>query len=248
MKLLIVDDERKSRETLQSIVNDYCPEITSVSTATNIDEAQKQIAVFRPQIILLDITMPGGNGFELLKRIAEINFEVIFITAHNTFGIEAVKANALDYLLKPVEVEEICQAIQKAIKKIAEKNLASNIKLLLNQLDGKADRSQKITIPEKEGLIFINTEDIVSLVADGAYTQLILVNQKKVLSTRPLKEYENILPHDDFIRVHNSYIINIHHVKYYHRGVGGAVTMTDGPKIIISKRKKKEFLDRFFMD
>jgi two-component system, LytTR family, response regulator len=244
MKILIVDDERKSRETLQLLIENYCPGVTVVGTAQGIDDALVQIAMHNPQLVLLDISMPGGTGFDLLKKISNINFEVIFITAFDKFGIEAIKANAIDYILKPVSIEELKRALQKAQMRLEEKNNAGDIQMLLKQLDPKP-KQNKITVPSSDGLVFISPDEIIHLGAEGSYTNITLNNGKKVLSTRHLKEYENQLPQNSFIRVHHSYIINIEYVKHYQRGDGGYVIMIDGSEIMVSKRKKKDFLNRF---
>jgi two-component system, LytTR family, response regulator len=244
MKVLIVDDESKSRETLQLLIENYCTGVTVAGAAQGIDDALVQIAMHNPQLVLLDISMPGGTGFDLLKKISAINFEVIFITAFDNFGIEAIKANALDYLLKPVSIEELQRAIQKAKTRLLEKTNASDIQMLLKQLEPKRSQT-KITIPSSEGLVFISPEDIISLEADGSYTSITLTDGKKVLSTKHLKEYETQLPASSFVRVHHSYIINLQYVKHYQRGEGGSVVMIDGSEIVVSKRKKKDFLNRF---
>lgn len=246
MKVVIVDDERKSRETIQTLIENYCEGVTVAGTAENIEQALKCIEATTPDVLLLDISMPGGSGFDLLKRVPKITFEVIFITAYDDYGIQAIKANALDYLQKPVSIEELKQALEKANTRILEKNTAGGIKSLIDQLDTtKPSKMAKIAVPASDGLVFVAKHDIITLNAEGSYTTLVLVGGKKILSTRHLKEYEESLPPGDFIRVHHSHIINLEHVIHYQRGEGGAVSMTDGSVVIISKRKKKDFLDRF---
>ncbi len=246
MKVVIVDDERKSRETIQTLIENYCEGVKVAGTAENIEQALKCIETTEPDVLLLDISMPGGSGFDLLKRVPKITFEVIFITAYDDYGIQAIKANALDYLQKPISIEELKQALGKAHTRILEKNTAGGIKSLIDQLDTtKPSKMAKIAVPASDGLVFVAKHDIITLNADGSYTTLVLVGGKKILSTRHLKEYEESLPPGDFIRVHHSHIINLEHVIHYQRGEGGAVSMTDGSVVIISKRKKKDFLDRF---
>lgn len=246
MKVVIVDDERKSRETIQTLIENYCEGVTVIGTAENIDQALKCIETATPEVLLLDISMPGGSGFDLLRKIPKITFEVIFITAYDDYGIQAIKANALDYLQKPVSIEELKQALEKARTRILEKNTAGGIKSLIDQLDTtKPSKMAKIAVPASDGLVFVAKHDIITLNAEGSYTTIILAGGKKIVSTRHLKEYEDSLPPGDFIRVHHSHIINLEHVIHYQRGEGGAVSMTDGSVVIISKRKKKDFLERF---
>ena len=245
MKTLIVDDELNSRENLQILLGDYCDGIEVKGLASNIKEAYDLINSCKPDLVFLDISMPGGSGFDLLKKVPEANFEVIFITAYDNFGIQAIKSNALDYLLKPLSIAELQMAVQKAEKKIADKRGSSDIKYLITELGSKLNHVTKLAIPAADGLIMISMHEIVTLSADGSYTQINLKSGKSILSTRNLKEYESQLPSTTFIRVHHAYIINIEHVNHYHRGEGGTVTMSNGASIMISKRKKKAFLDRF---
>lgn len=246
MKVLIVDDENKSRETLQTLIQEYCEGVTICGLAGNVVSALPLIATHNPDLVFLDISMPGGNGFELLKKVEEITFEVVFVTAYDSYGIAAVKANALDYLLKPVSIEEMRGAIEKARQKLSTKKPPNDYSILLHQLElNSLRRNKKIAIPASEGLVFISPSEIISLTADGSYTSITLASGKKILSTRHLKEYEVQLPSASFIRVHHSHIINLEYVNQYQRGEGGYVMMSDGSEIMISKRKKKDFLDRF---
>lgn len=245
MRTIIIDDEPKSRETLLTLVQNYCEDATVAGMAANITDAAKLIETVTPQLVFLDISMPGGTGFDLLRSLPEIDFEIIFVTAYDKYGIEAIRANALDYLLKPVSIEELKRAVAKARLRIEQKQTAGNIRSLIKLMDEKMNPSNKISIPVGDGLIFVSPPEIVCLVADGSYTRLVLNDHRKLLSSRNLKEYEDLLPTTSFIRVHHSNIINLEHVKQYHRGEGGHVVMSDGTEIMISKRKKKDFLDRF---
>lgn len=246
MRALIIDDETKSREALQTLLNDHCENVRVVGFAGDVNEALRQLKVHEPDLVFLDISMPGGTGFDLLKKVPEINFEVIFVTAHDNYAIQAIRSNAIDYLLKPVSIEDLRQAIGKAATKLGERQRPENLKEIIEALEARVFRQQnKIAVPTSYGLEFIPLNQIVTLEADGSYTCISLVGRNKVLSTRHLKEYESLLPQTEFIRVHHSHIINLEHVKHYHRGEGGSVIMADGSEIMISKRKKKDFLDRF---
>lgn len=244
MRALIVDDEVKSRETLYTLVTKYCSDITESFQANNVTTALQQIETHCPQIVFLDISMPGGSGFELLKQLPQINFETVFVTAYDTYAIEAIKANALDYILKPASIEDLKAAIQKAKNRINEKRNTNSIQQLISQLHNDVPQNKKLAIPSSDGFSFVKPKEIIHLNAEGSYTRIALTNNKSILSTRNLKEYEEQLPDTEFIRVHHSYIINVEHITHYHRGEGGYVTMVNGAEISISKRKKKDFLDR----
>lgn len=245
MRAIIVDDERKSRETLQTLIEKYCEGVFIVGTADGVENAQNLIQNQQPDVVFLDISMPDGTGFDLLRGLSKIEFEVIFVTAYDNYALQAIKANALDYILKPISIDDLQVAIQKAFGRLKEKNTEGSIKFLLEQLDSKVGKSGKIAIPSSDGFSFVNLHDIICLSAEGSYTKIALTGNKTILSTRHLKEYEDHLPPTEFIRVHHSHIINIEHITHYHRGEGGYVTMVNGTEIAISKRKKKDFLDRF---
>lgn len=245
MKALIVDDEVKSRETLKMLLDHHCEGVTVVGMAKNVTEALSQIQVTLPDILFLDISMPGGTGFDLLKNFDEVPFEVIFVTAYDNYGLQAIKANALDYLMKPVSIAELRKAIAKAARRMEQKQSAGHISSIVKQMEQKIVSYKKLAIPTGDGLMFVNTQEVISLTAEGSYTRLSLSSGRKILSTHNLKMYEKMLPAASFIRVHNTHIINLDHVQRYYRGEGGSVSMSDNSHIFISKRKKKEFLDRF---
>jgi two-component system LytT family response regulator len=246
MRALIVDDETNSREALQTIIEDHCTGVRVVGFAGNVEEGLNQVKLHEPDLVFLDISMPGGTGFDLLKKVPEVNFEIIFVTAHDNYAIQAIRSNAIDYLLKPVSIEHLREAISKAAGKLARQQKPGNIKEIIEALEARVSRQQnKIAIPTGYGFEFIQLSQILSLKADGSYTCISLTGRNKILSTRHLKEYESLLPSTEFIRIHHSHIINLEHVKHYHRGEGGSVIMDDGSEIMVSKRKKKDFLDRF---
>lgn len=246
MRALIIDDEIKSREAIHTLVDKHCDDVRVVGVAGNVEEGLRQIKVHEPDLVFLDVSMPGGSGFDLLRKVPEIYFEVIFITAHDSYAIQAIKSNAVDYLLKPVSIEELQLAVGKASAKLGNSKRSGNLMEMIDAIEARMFKQQtKIAIPTGYGLEFIQLNNIVSLAADGSYSNITLTGRNKILSTRNLKEYEKLLPASEFIRVHHSHIINLEHVRHYHRGEGGSVIMDDGSEIMISKRKKKDFLDRF---
>lgn len=238
---LIVDDEARSRTTLATLLDRYCENIAVLGQAGSIQEAVPLIRTLKPQILFLDISMPGGTGFDLLKQLGPTDAEVIFITAYQEYALNAIKAQALDYLLKPLNIQELQQAVHKATARIRERTITGNMQTLISRLDQPEAR---LAIPVADGLRFLPLAQIIRLSAKGSYTE-IYVHQQHILSSRPLKDYEDRLPASSFFRAHHSHIINLSFISYYHRGDGGYVTLSDGSVIDISKRRKKEFLDRF---
>lgn len=245
VRVAVIDDEVKSRTNLIQLLQRFCPDVTIVLEAGSISEGLPVLVATRPDLLILDIEMPGGTGFDLLEHFPQPFFEIIFITAHSEHALPAIKAGAIDYLLKPISIEELKTAIQKARKRINEKNTETNIRQLIEILDTKKNQYHKIAVPSYKGQTFIAPADIVSMEAEGRYTRIRLLNAPPIVSSSNLKEYEDTLNPEQFMRVHHAYIINMEHVHYYNKEDGGTIIMTDGSEIILAKRKKKDFLDRF---
>lgn len=242
----IIDDETRSREIIKELLDKYCPEIETIGEASSGEEAYPLISSLNPKLVFLDIEMPYEDGFDFLKRFDKIPFEVVFVTAYNQYAIQAIRICALDYLLKPLSITDLKNTVERAKERILNQHAHSRYELLLQNLKrNKNAEHHKIAIPARDGLEFIDIKDIIALEADGSYTNIRMTDNRKLLSTRNLKEYEEFLPEDLFFRAHHSFIINLHHIRNYHKGEGGYVVMTDHSSIDISKRKKKEFLERF---
>ena len=240
IKAIIIDDERKARLTLKQMLDQHCNNVEILSLAASVDEAYDEIKKHNPDLIFLDIEMPGANGFELLKKFDSVNFKVIFTTAYNEYAIQAIKFSAIDYLLKPIDVDELIEAIGKIdAQEISHKE---NIKALFLNLSSAYIR---LAVPHSKGLTFINLNDIISFHSDRNYTIIKLLDKKQVLTTKNLGKYEELLSSVNFFRVHHSHLINMKHVKEYTRGAGGHVHMIDGSEIEISRRRKSEFLEKF---
>jgi len=196
-----------------------------------------------PDLVFLDIKMPGQNGFAFLDAFERPAFEIIFVTAYDQFAIQALRRSAVDYLLKPVNADELAYAVKRADERLREKVDNKNYEVLRHNQKTNNPLLQKLAIPTKEGYEFISLEEVVKLKADRNYTRISTTTGKELLSTNHLKSYEESLPHPDFLRTHHSYIVNLQHVKSYVRGDGGHVVLSDGSIADISKRRKKEFLD-----
>ncbi|WP_420322239.1 LytR/AlgR family response regulator transcription factor [Flagellimonas sp.] len=244
---IIVDDEARHHETLGKMLNNFCPEINVLGNAHNVNEAVNLINDIKPEIIFLDIEMPGGNGFTLLDHFEEPPFEVIFTTAHDLYAINAIKYAALDYLMKPINIRELQEAVARATKVINKKENRTSqekINVLKSNLKLEDQRFTKIALPSSDGIDFIETEAIIRAEAERSYSNFYLENGKKVLVSKPLKEYEALLEQCNFFRVHKSHMINLTHLEKYVKGKGGYVIMKDGSHVDVSVRKKEDLLNR----
>lgn len=243
INVVIVDDESKARGALKVLLDNFSDQINVLAECSDADHAFKTINEHNPELIFLDIEMPKNNGFDLLEMFKQPQFEVIFTTAHGHYAIRAIKFAALDYLMKPIDKEELRIAIDTAKEKLNSKNrnIEARISELLHTI--KQDASpDKIAVSDTEGINFISVKDIVRLEADGNYTT-IFMNSARMVATKALKDFENLLKEKNFYRVHQSHIINMGKIKKYLKGDGGSVIMSDDSEVEVSRRKKAEFLE-----
>lgn len=244
IKTLIVDDEEKSRITLNNLITKHCPDLVIIGLCDSISSAVEAIETETPDLVFLDIEMPFENGFTLFEKIKNISFHVIFTTAYGQYAIKAIKYSALDYLLKPVDVDELKSAVRKCLEvKKSVSDRSDEFEMLLSALKLK-NKSAKIAVPTFDGLQMINANEIVKCIADESYTHITLSNGTKLVVSRILKEFEDLLSDLNFLRVHNSSLINLTHVKKYIKGDGGYVIMSDDETVEVSRRKKNELLSR----
>jgi two-component system LytT family response regulator len=243
MKAIIIDDENGSRESLAKILEKNCPNVEIVAKANSMTTGLTAIQQYEPDLVFLDIDMPNGSGFDLLEKIKDIDFDVIFTTAYDQYAIRAIKFSALDYLLKPVGPEELILAVKRAEGKHENKIVnRDKYQVLLGNMKTES-KLKKVAVPDGDGLIFISLSDIIRCDSDGNYTYFILNNGKKVMSSRTLGEYEDMFEGDNFFRIHRSHLINLDHVKKYIKGEGGYVVLSDDSQVEVSRRKKNEFLE-----
>ena len=241
-QVVIVDDELRGRETLNALIEKHCPEISVVGIAGSAKEGFEVINNTNPDIVFLDVEMPGGNGFDMLEMFSNVPFEVVFTTAYGHYAIKAIKHSALDYLLKPVEVDELQAVVKQFREKKAASNLDVNISTLLANLKN-TNTHKKLVLPDGQGLTVVETEEIVRLESEGSYTVFYLTQGRKYMISKHLKEFENTLSDNAaFVRVHRSHLINMEHVKRYIKGEGGYAVMSDASEVEISRRRKNEFL------
>ncbi len=237
---LIVEDEEKNIEILTNILENHCDDVTVAGAATNIEDAEAFIKKNEVDVVFLDIEMPPQNGFQLLEKFATIDFDVIFITAHEEYALQAIKFAALDYLLKPISIADVKEALKKVKRNRngKENELATILKDYLKSNDKSFS---KIVIPVLDGYNVIDLKDIIYCEAFDSYTKIILTGNASHMISKPLKEYEEMLEDKGFYRVHKSFLINVHHITKIIKGLGAAVIMTDKKNIPISSRKKDEF-------
>lgn len=240
---IIIDDELKGRIALKQKLHDYCPEVQVTGEAADGLEGLQVIEKLQPQIVFLDIEMPRLDGFEMLHRLPNKNFHLIFTTAYDQYAIKAIKYAAFDYLLKPVDIEELKNAVQKIHQEAQLHNTSRKLEVLEQNLQAK-NLLNKLAVPTLEGLLFFNINDIIHLEAQSNYTAIYFINHPKLIASRTLKEFEELLPADIFFRPHHSHIINLHFLKRYIKGDGGQIEMQNGNFVDVARRKKEEFLQR----
>lgn len=240
MKAVIVDDEKKGREILEKFISTYCPAIQIEGLAASAEEAFALIAACKPDLVFLDIQMPNGNGFDLLERFDNIDFQIIFVTAHDHYAIKAIKHHALDYLLKPIDIDELRAAVEKAEKQALQTKSTNKYEGFI--ASRKLEYTGRITVAVKEGIVYIPVSEVVRVESDLGCSVFYTIDGKKYVATKNLKDYEEILPGQHFFRIHKSHLINVHRVKKYLRADGFFVEMSDGSQVEIARRKKDEFL------
>ena len=241
---VLVDDEQKNLENLKILLEDFCDNARVVALCQNVEEGIEAIRKHKPDIVFLDIQMQRETGFDLLARINPINFEVIFITAHSEYAIKAFKFSAIDYLLKPIDIEELRKAVEKVEKKL-NFNITGRLEQLVQNMKPALGQNHTIAVPTSDGLAFVKIENIIYCEASSNYTQLYTDDGKKYVVSRTLKEYEELLTDHHFFRIHNSYLINLNSIKKYVRGEGGYVIMQNDVSLDVSKRRKETFLSKF---
>ena len=245
IKALIIDDEKSSRDTLRGFVQNYCEDIEIIDEAESAEQGIEQIKKLKPNLIFLDIELPLGSGFDLLEACKHANFEVIFTTAHDQYALQAIKVCALDYLLKPISAIDL----KIAVSKISQRGLTGATRpqfgAFVENISNLNKQLSNIVLPTLDGFLVVKISDIIRCEADKNYTFFIFTNNKKVLVSKTLKEFEELLHNMDFIRIHQSHLVNASHIQRYIKGSGGYVKMSDDSIIEVSRRKKELLMERF---
>jgi two-component system, LytTR family, response regulator len=240
---IIVDDEPDCSEILTTLLDRYCPQVKVIDICYNGQTALKSIMEEKPHLVFLDIEMPQMNGFELLERLQPINFKLIFTTSYDQYAIKAIKFSALDYLLKPIDREELQEAVRKTIQSL-NVPIPQQFEVLLQKMQHSGATNQKIALPTMEGLQLISVDEIISCESDRNYTYIYLKSKQKLIISRPLKDIEEMLEDYPFLRVHHSYIVNLKEISKYIRGEGGYLIMTDGSNVDVSRSRKESLIQK----
>ncbi|MFK7973108.1 MAG: LytR/AlgR family response regulator transcription factor [Bacteroidia bacterium] len=251
LKALIVEDEINSQELLKELIAEYTEGVEVVGTAQGVKEALEKIGELSPDLLLLDIELADGDGFQVLEQVEDPNFDVIFTTAYNQYAIKAFKFSATDYLLKPVDIEELQRAVARVVEKQQEGDQEvskERLQALISNLRNSQKGFKRIVLPTTNGFTVVDPKDIIRCESDRNYTFIFLTDGRKILVSRTIKEYEEMLVDFNFFRVHQSHLINLAFLKNYIRGRGGQVELTDGTVVDVSARKKADFMRRLQAD
>lgn len=247
---ILIDDEQLSRDALRKSLELFCPEVRVISEAGNADEGKLKIEALKPHLVFLDIAMPGKNGFDLLKSMEKIDFEIIFVTAHDEYTIQAIRYSAVDYMLKPYDENELMEAVARAEQRMKDKTGYGNINTFLHNIYQRLPNDQmQLCIASTKGFQIIKINDVLCCEAQNSYTIFHLSNNQQIVSSKPIGDYELLLSDAFFVRIHKSWLINMKHIKEYKKGEGGTVIMNNHKELEVARRKKEHFiseLKKFF--
>jgi len=243
IKAVCIDDEMHCLKTLTMLLKEYCPDVEVMDKCNDAETGIRAIEKHKPELVFLDIEMPAMNGFELLEKIPEVNFELIFTTSYDKYALKAIHFSALEYLLKPIDGEELQKAVQKAARRL-QHPLSQQIEILFQKLHSLPGAMHKLAVPTMEGLQMISIDSIINCTSDGNYTIFILKNKQKLISSRTLKEIEEMLEDHSFFRVHHSHLVNLNEIEKYIKGEGGYLLMSDGATVDVSRRRKEMLLKK----
>jgi two-component system LytT family response regulator len=243
IRSIIIDDEQHCIKSLESDLKSHCKSVEIIATCRSAKEGIPAIKKNQPDLVFLDIEMPGMNGFEMLEALDDVNFSVIFATAHDEFAAKAFRISAVDYLLKPIDASDLRDAVQKAEKKKEEGSSIRNISNLLRNIR-KSSGEQRIALPQREGYEFVEVSSILYCLAEGAYTKIFFEEKKSLLISRSLGDIEELLPPEIFIRIHHSTLVNVNYISQFLRTDGGYIIMKTGEKFSVSKAKKDTLISK----
>jgi two-component system LytT family response regulator len=243
IRALIIDDEQNCIDSLAFDLGKNFPQLEIVETCTSPKQGLMAIRKQKPDLVFLDVQMPWMNGFEMLEMLDEINFVIIFTTAYDQFAAKAFRLSAIDYLLKPVDVNDLKDAVKKATEKITQKSGSANIDNLLHNINNP-EAKQRVAFAGREGYEFIEIASIVYAQAEGAYTHVFLNNKRKLVISKTLSDIGEMLPPERFHRIHHSTLVNLQHVTHFFKTDGGYVVLDSGEKLVVSKSKKEDLMNR----
>ncbi len=241
IKAILVDDEYNSLQNLQQKITEFCPDISIVALAEKPEDAILQIRLQKPDVIFLDIEMPRMNGLRMMNELPDFNGEIIFTTAYNHYAVDAIRISAFDYLVKPVSIADLQNAVTRLVK-YRQSETKERLEVLRQSMSESKSQEDKIAVPTSEGFEFIQIKNIVHIESSSNYSKIFFADGKNLLVTKLLKDFEDLLLPYRFYRVHNSHLINLAFIKKYIRGEGGQVVLQNGDVVDVARRKKEEFL------
>ncbi len=244
LRVLIIDDESPVRATLRGLLDKTCPQVKIVGEATSVASGIRAIREKSPDLVLLDIKMDDGTGFDLLKRFENINFKIIFVTAYEEYAIKAFEFSAIDYILKPVNPEKLVEAVKRA-DCLRQKEFNTQLGALRENLENLGKQNKKIILKNQESIFLLNIDEVIHCESDGSYTIFETANQQRILVSKVLKDYDHLLSDSGFLRVHRSHLINLKHIKRFDRQDGGYIIMSNGAQISVSTSGRERLLELF---
>jgi two-component system LytT family response regulator len=243
IKAIIVDDEQHCINRLQSLLAEYCGDMVELKGSfQSVEDGIKAVKRIQPELVFLDVELKEQTGFDFLKELSDFDFEVIFTTAHDKYAVKAFKLSAIDYLLKPIDEDDLLKAIHKLKNKFSKADVSQKLDALFYNLKTVKSAAMKICVPVTTGLVFLKVDEIIRCESNINYTTIFTNDKQKLLVAKTLKEFEELLSGYGFFRIHNSHLINLKYIKSYKKGKGGSVIMEDGSEIEVSTRRKEEFL------
>ncbi|WP_157558246.1 LytR/AlgR family response regulator transcription factor [Niabella aurantiaca] len=242
IRTILIDDEPRGLSALSSMLQAYCPELEIIAACSEVTDAKEKTKTLDPQLVFLDISLRDKTGFDLLAELDPVNFEIIFVTAHNQYTLRAFQYSATDYLLKPIDEDLLVKAVKRAVKRI-EASASNNVSTLLYNLNRlHAQKEMKLCVPSLKGFDVIDIQDILYCEAGGVYTNIHFANRAQICSSKGLSEYEKLLTDSGFVRPHNSFLVNLLHIKQYIKGEGGSLILSNNKEIVVSRRRKESII------
>lgn len=243
LRTLIIDNEEQIRKGLIKQLKALCPNVSEIKEATGVTEGLKAIAEYKPDLVFLDVEMDDGTGIELIQKLGSFNFQLIFITAHDKYAINAFKLSAIDFLLKPIDAEDLIKAVSKAEENLKNKSMELQFQILQESLSSITINEKKIVLKDSESIYFVKVSDIVHCKAEGPYTEFYLVPQQKITISKSLKEYEEMLEPFGFVRSHHSHLINIKRIVRFDKADGGTIVLENKQVVPVSQRKREQIME-----
>lgn len=243
IRALVIDNETEIRDSILDLVTAFCPDISELSWASNVSTGIEKIRIFKPDLVFLDVELGDGTGMSLLSHFEEITFDVIFITAHNKYAVDAFRLSAIDFLLKPINPEELVRAVQKVIEKKEQSIIFSQLKILNENYKSAISAERKIVLKDLDSIFFVKTKDIIRCESEGAYTTFHLLNKEKIIISKTIKEYDELLAPFGFLRTHQSHLVNSLYIKRFDKNDGGVLVLEDNNSVPVSQRKKDYILE-----